>query len=66
MNNEPLNSIREQITKDQSFRIKITQENFMWFFVSYFGDYIDYQIADVHKKMFELAEDLECSMKVIT
>lgn len=65
MTKKELEIIKEQLITDQNFRKKVTRENFMWFFIAYFGEYIDYAIADVHKEMFYLAEDTDTPMKVV-
>jgi phage terminase large subunit-like protein len=65
MSKKDLIEISHKLINDRNFRISVTRENFMWFFIAYFGDYLEYQIADVHKKMFALAEDTSVPMKVI-
>ena len=39
--------------KDQKVRKRITRENHLLFFSTYFGHYIQYDVADFHREMFE-------------
>ena len=58
MHNNSLAEIKDQLITNQSFRKEVTRETFMWSFIAYFADYIEYPIADVHK-------DTDASMKII-
>lgn len=65
MNNFDEATILEQVLKDQSLRRKIAMESHYWFFHIYFGQYVKYQTADLHRDIFAITEDEEIEQAVI-
>lgn len=59
-----LKEIEQNIVTDKKFRINLTQEDFAWFFTTYFSDYIGYKIAPLHKQMFKIITDSDKSLSV--
>src|SRR3990167_3098813 len=50
---------------DQRVRAEITRRSHMWFFVTYFGHYMDYPFSSFHREMLTLSEDEENRMLAI-
>lgn len=47
----------EEIIKKQSSRVEVTRRSHMWFFHTYFPEYVQYPIADFHREMFGITEN---------
>jgi predicted phage terminase large subunit-like protein len=58
-------SLREQIYNDRKIRTAITTKNHLMFFNVYFGNYVKYQTARLHKEMFTLTEDDSIKLAII-
>lgn len=58
-------NLRDQIYKDRKIRTAITTKNHLMFFNLYFGNYVKYQTARLHKEMFALTEDDAVKLAII-
>jgi len=58
--------IIKQIQENPDFRRALTQENFYWFFVTYFPHYITCPTADFQKEIFNLIQNEELEKISIT
>jgi len=56
----------DQIREDKNFRKSIAIRSHFWFFYIYFYDYILYEPADFHYDLFNITQDEDASLSVIT
>lgn len=55
----------EELRVNRELRIAITQKSFVYFMAVYFPERFGYAIADMHRQMYEVAEDTETFISVI-
>jgi len=57
--------IRQKLLADRTARAEVTARSHLWFFATYFPNYMQYKISDLHRKLFELTERDEVPLAVV-
>lgn len=55
----------EVMIRDRRIRTEVTRTSHMWFFLTYFADYVKHPFAPFHHEMFALSEDVSNPMLAI-
>lgn len=58
-------TVLAEIRRDPAVRKKIAMQSFVYFMAIYFPQYLQYKAAEMHKRMYEVAEDTTTNFFVI-
>jgi predicted phage terminase large subunit-like protein len=62
---EVINDLVQTMIRDRRIRTEVTRTSHMWFFLTYFADYVKHPFAPFHREMFALSEDVSNPMLAI-
>lgn len=67
MQKTPINTIAitKELQRSPAFRPDLARKSHLWYFLTYFSEYAEYQFAEFHKEIFELTEDENISVLAI-
>ncbi len=57
--------MRQKLLSDRAARAEVTTRSHLWFFSTYFPNYMQYEISDLHRKLFELTERADVPLAVV-
>jgi predicted phage terminase large subunit-like protein len=59
------NDTRDQLLNNRELRIKMTSQSHLLFFATYFADYMQHEISDLHRDFFAITEQDDTPLAVI-
>lgn len=57
--------VQQKLFADRLMRAEVTARSHLYFFATYFPNYMDYEISDLHRKLFELTEQDDVPLAVV-
>lgn len=66
MQNSEQQELIDRMVRDRKLRTEITRSSHYWFFHTYFSEYVRYPTAPFQREMFQITEDPDMRLAVIT
>lgn len=57
--------LKEKLFSDRAVRAEVTAKSHLYFFSTYFSNYMEYEISDLHRELFALTEQNETPLAVV-